>query len=846
MIQINNKTLCEYCFEETDREPCPHCGYSREAYVKDPTVLAVGNILENRYIVGGVIGKGGFGITYLAYDRKLERKVAVKEYYPYGLAMRNLGSTFVSTVGAESVDVFKSGADKFYDEARLVAKFNDNPNIVSVYDFFYGNDTVYFTMGFLKGQTLKSYIRDHGVLTAGQTVRVAMDVTNALLAAHHLNVLHRDISPDNIMVCSDGTIKLLDFGAARQVLTEGSQSLSVILKQGFAPLEQYQKKGKQGPWTDIYALGATLYYALTLDLLDDPMSRLEDDSEYSSNVHNIDAPLWEVIRKATMLKSSERYRDIRELQEALEALPVHPEPLPMSEASVDKVKYELAAQTVHGLSGMAETVGYVEAGGATMPVSGTAGATMPLREETGATMPVSETAGVTQALREEAGVTMPVSEPGPVAQGQSAEPISGGKDKAAEEPHRETGGIQTSVTEEPPTKKKRINRKVLGCIAAVAGVLAVVLLVWLVRFLTADFRYKAYSDYVVITEYRGNDDEVEIPSEINGKPVTEIGEWAFRHCSNLMSVIIPSGVTEIGRGAFHNCSSLTSVEIPDSVTEIGEGAFRYCGSLTSIEIPNSVTKIGEEAFYNCTGLTSMEIPESVTEIGEKAFAGCTGLTSVTIPEHTTVAEDAFEDCPNVTITRAGSAAAADLEETPASSFEYGMKNNGVIITKYIGSETEVVIPREIDGYPVVRLADHAFWDCYTVTSIIIPESVTEIGESEFEACSALASVTIPSGVTSIPRWAFTRCNSLTSVTLPEGVTSIGRAAFSYCDNLTSVIIPESVTEIDEYAFSDCPKLTDVAVPEHTKVAPTAFEGTPMAAPEGAPEKPENAPDTPED
>ncbi|MCM1184880.1 MAG: serine/threonine protein kinase, partial [Roseburia sp.] len=372
MIQINNRTLCEYCFEETDREPCPHCGYSREAYVKDPTVLAVGNILENRYIVGGVIGKGGFGITYLAYDRKLERKVAVKEYYPYGLAMRNLGSTFVSTVSVESVDVFKGGADKFYDEARLVAKFNDNPNIVSVYDFFYGNDTVYFTMGFLKGQTLKSYIRDHGVLTAGQTVRVAMDVTNALLAAHHLNVLHRDISPDNIMVCSDGTIKLLDFGAARQVLTEGSQSLSVILKQGFAPLEQYQKKGKQGPWTDIYALGATLYYALTLDLLDDPMSRLEDDSEYSSNVHNIDAPLWEIIRKATMLKSSERYRDIGELREALEALPIRPEPLSVSEENADKIKFEPLSRTAaHSTDGrgaaphMAETVGYAEAGGAT-------------------------------------------------------------------------------------------------------------------------------------------------------------------------------------------------------------------------------------------------------------------------------------------------------------------------------------------------------------------------------------------------------------------------------------------------------------------------------------------------
>ena len=191
--------------------------------------LGVGSILAGRYAIGRVIGKGGFGVTYLAYDMKLECRVAVKEYYPYGLAAREPGSTHVSVSSAEAEETFKNGAEKFYNEARLVAKFNGNPNIVSVHDFFYENDTVYFTMGYLEGMTLKAYLKEYGALPLEKALYVAEAVSNALMAAHSMNVLHRDISPDNIMICGDGTVKLLDFGAARQVVTEGSQSLSVIL-----------------------------------------------------------------------------------------------------------------------------------------------------------------------------------------------------------------------------------------------------------------------------------------------------------------------------------------------------------------------------------------------------------------------------------------------------------------------------------------------------------------------------------------------------------------------------------------------------------------------------------------
>ena len=325
MITVNDHSLCEYCFYETRDVVCPNCGYDNRSHRNDPIALRIGSTLNRRYLIGGVIGKGGFGITYLAYDLKLDARVAVKEYYPMGLALRIPGSMTVSVSDHESEDTFRSGAEKFYNEARMVAKFNGNINIVSVYDFFYENDTVYFTMGYLSGETLKSYLKKHRI-TEGQAVRIMSDITNALMAVHSLNILHRDISPDNIMICDDGNVKLIDFGAARCVMAEQSQSLSVILKQGFAPLEQYQKKGKQGPWTDIYALGATVFHALTGQTLDDPMSRLEDDSELMDGDHGISEQLWSIIRKCIMLKIDDRYQDVFELKKDLNTLSIQPEP----------------------------------------------------------------------------------------------------------------------------------------------------------------------------------------------------------------------------------------------------------------------------------------------------------------------------------------------------------------------------------------------------------------------------------------------------------------------------------------------------------------------------------------
>lgn len=331
MIEINGKKLCECCLGEIESEPCRFCGFEKAGAREEVGVLAAGSVLLGKYIVGKVIGKGGFGITYLAYDIKNEKKVAIKEYYPSALAARGGDGCTVVMTDSEEAAVFKNGIEKFYEEASLVSRFNGNPAIVSVYEFFYENDTAYFVMELLDGCTLKSYIAKYGVLSPEEALFIADNVSGALIIAHSINVLHRDISPDNIMICRDGNIKLIDFGAARQVLADNPKSMSVILKQGFAPLEQYQKRGKQGPWTDIYSFGATLYYALTQDCLDDPMTRMDDDAEFLSNKYDIEGQLWEVIEHSLELRIADRYQDAFELRNALRKINYAPKPIVLPE-----------------------------------------------------------------------------------------------------------------------------------------------------------------------------------------------------------------------------------------------------------------------------------------------------------------------------------------------------------------------------------------------------------------------------------------------------------------------------------------------------------------------------------
>ena len=341
------------------------------------------------------------------------------------------------------------------------------------------------------------------------------------------------------------------------------------------------------------------------------------------------------------------------------------------------------------------------------------------------------------------------------------------------------------------------------------------------------------------------DENIVIPSEYNGLPVTSIGDFAFRFCTSLTSVVIPDSVTSIGWCAFGYCTSLSSVVIPDSVTSIGDSAFRDCTCLTSVVIPDSVTSIGRSAFWDCTSLSSVVIPDSVTSIGNYAFYSCTGLSSVVIGDSvTSIGDSAFYSCTSLSsavigdnVATIGGSAFAGCSKLQFNEYEnckyLGSKDNPYyalieVTTQNLSSYTihgdakviaggafngctslsSVVIPDS-----VTSIGDYAFFRCTSLSSVVIPDSVTSIGDDAFRECYSLSSVVIPDSVTSIGDYAFLGCTSLSSVVIPDSVTSIGGSAFVRCTSLSSVVIPDSVTFIGEYAFGACTSLSSVVIPD---------------------------------
>ena len=375
-----------------------------------------------------------------------------------------------------------------------------------------------------------------------------------------------------------------------------------------------------------------------------------------------------------------------------------------------------------------------------------------------------------------------------------------------------------------------------------------------------DYEYEYYADGTAcITEYSGKDVELVIPAELDGHPVTAIGDKAFNFSNSLTSVTIPDrvisisanpficcgrlsqitvspenpalatvdgvlfekankrlitypysftaaeysipqGIREIGDWAFYGCHFLTNLTIPDSVIDIGDYAFSSCDSLIDIIIPDSVISIGDFAFSSCDSLSDVTIREGITTIGGWAFYRCYSLTAITIPDSlTNISANPFVHCTNLS------------QITVSPDHPTLVTIDGVLIEKTnkrlvtypcAFTATEYAIPQGIK-----EIGGGAFFNCASLTSVTIPDSVTAIGNDTFYGCKAIAAITIPNSVISIGNEAFYRCTSLTSITIPDSVTTMGNDVFKWCKSLTSVTISNSVTAIGKDAFAECPNLT---------------------------------------
>lgn len=274
--------------------------------------------LIGRYVIQEVLGQGGFGITYLGIDKLYGNKVAIKEYYPQKIAMRKAQYEDVVTVTSiEEKNNYDKGKKRFLDEAQVMARFNKNEGIVKILDFFEANNTAYIVMEYLEGITLKQYLGKYGVLQFRNLIEMMLPLLEALIEIHSQGLIHRDISPDNIMVQHNGKLKLMDFGAARDYTESGNKSLTVILKPGYAPPEQYQTHGVQGPWTDIYALCATIYKCLTGITPPDAITRVMDDKfkEPDQLDGKLSPDIKKILWKGMNIFPEERYQDIGEFGE---------------------------------------------------------------------------------------------------------------------------------------------------------------------------------------------------------------------------------------------------------------------------------------------------------------------------------------------------------------------------------------------------------------------------------------------------------------------------------------------------------------------------------------------------
>lgn len=257
--------FCPYCMKTISQpeQPCPACGKNTETYIPSSHHLPPGSELKRQYVIGRVLGEGGFGITYLGFDKNLERVVAIKEYFPTAFVKREItvgqDVTCYTDVGKSAYEV---GLEKFVQEARIMARLDNIPEIVRVMDYFRENKTAYIVMEYLEGKTLRELTKE-GCIPAGVLLELMEPLLRAIQLIHQEGLLHRDISPDNLLQLKSGKIKLMDFGCARDI--EGGRTMTVMLKHGYAPLEQYAGHD-QGPWTDVYATCATIYYCLTLHL----------------------------------------------------------------------------------------------------------------------------------------------------------------------------------------------------------------------------------------------------------------------------------------------------------------------------------------------------------------------------------------------------------------------------------------------------------------------------------------------------------------------------------------------------------------------------------------------------
>ncbi len=856
---------------------CPVCGGNVNVQ-NAAHQLPVNTILNGRYITGKVLGEGGFGITYLGYDLQTDTKAAIKEYFPSGVSYRfSRQSHTVSIHDKDSGEQFAKGKERFLDEARTVYRFRDEENIVNVLDFFSENNTVYIVMEYIEGVSLGQYLSQNGAVNDfDELYKMLRPVMVSLDHVHKTGLIHRDISPSNLMIDINGTVKLLDFGTARSMSEDGEKSLSVVLKHGFAPMEQYKTHGRQGAWTDVYALCATMYKLLTGQTPVSAMDRMDSEMLLPSALGvKISPAQEEVLFKGLALSVKDRIQTVGELIALFDAAS-KPAEAEKKQPVNNAPKYKWKKQTENASAKKAPNKKAIYIIAAILAL---------------AVCAAIFSFGIPKDTLPKA-----TQEPSQVAQSAAPSPTPPPAAIIASGSCGDNAGW--SLTED--------------------GTLTV----------SGTGAMEDYSDKSAQGWY-GHADAIN--SVIISDGITHIGNRAFSGCSALTEITISNSVTNIGKFAFDDCKALTEITIPDNVTSIGSYAFSGCYNLSDVYYggsQNDWSKIEIDGCNNC--LTNARIhfnPAMPSQVAQSATPSPTPSPASLIASGSCGNNAGWSLTEDGTLTVSGTGAMEDYSDTSTQSW-YGHADaiNSVIISDgitNIGNRafssckvlTEITIPNS-----VASIGTFAFDNCSVLTEITIPDSVTSIGGSAFENCSALTEIAIPDSVTNIGVAAFEGCDTLSdvyyggsesdwskikiygynncltnarihfnaampsqgaqsspplaaiiasgscgdsagwsltedgiltvsgtgamedysnnynqswyehagainSVIISDGISHIGNRAFYGCSSLTEIALSNSVTNIGKFAFYGCKALTEITIPDSvTSIADSTFYG----------------------
>lgn len=679
-MNIGEKFYCSKCMRELENEGiCPHCGYDPNQIVSH-SVLEEGTLLQNgRYQLGAVIGMGGFGITYAAWDHTLSQPVAIKEYFLQNICERDISRSDAVEVTSSHQNLFQIGQLRFSREARVLSSLQNIQSVVAVLDWFEDNNTAYIVMEYVRGVTLEKYVQDNKV-EPRKLILMLRELIDSLILVHAQGIIHRDISPSNIMVQDNGTLKLIDFGAAASEKRRAQgKDMTVIYNQKFAPPEQYNENGAQGPWTDVYALSATLYYLVSGEYPTDAGTRTGKESLKSLSTQKVPLKKYQIkaIMDGLIPQPEKRIRNMDIFRSVL----YH---LPMPEEVKRRRRFMIKAGSAMGIISLLSilatvnfTYGFylgngvrysLQTGG--FHVVGYRGANDVLRlPERRLGISVTRIdSGAFQGNKELVAVTIPstVNSIEEFAFNDCANLFTVTLDEGVESLGAQAFGncvsLQTVsvpdslVSIDAHTFDGTSERLLLtGNLDSPAAKAAKEQGLNFAHIQTAD-----NETGITLLKYETMQENARVPDYIDNKPITEIASYLPNESvfpKEIHSITLPDHLEKIGDYALYQ-TEISEIELPDTVNSIGKNAFSQT-FLEEIHLPDSVTEVGDSAFATCiklntvslspnmdiipsgcfegdTSLCNVEIPRGIKEIGGLAFSKCDVLEQLELPDRKSV------------------------------------------------------------------------------------------------------------------------------------------------------------------------------------------------------------------